>query len=210
MIVRSWFIFDIGNVMIRLDYEGVLAGVSRDTAASTDEIIEALGRVLPDFERGWIEFSDVHEHMRKRIGYLGSEEKLRKLWLSLLAAPVDGIEELMDRVREHYKVAYISNCNAPHAEVIAKKFRILFRKEEPIIYSHECEAVKPDPGIFRKALERLDTGADDVVYVDDLLENVRAAISVGIEAYQFESVAQITRVLEDKSVLPREAEAAAP
>lgn len=198
---KKWFLFDIGNVLIRLDYEGVLEGVRKDTAATRDEIITALGRILPDFERGWIGFDDVYDHMRKRVGYLGSEASLRKLWLSLLASPVDGIEELLERVREEYSVGYLSNCNSLHAEVIAKRFGVLFRKDEPIVYSHECEAVKPDLAIYRKMLDRLEAEASEVIFVDDLLENVRAAQSLGIEAYQFENVPQITELLESKKRL---------
>lgn len=201
---RTWFLFDIGNVLIRLDYEGVLAGVRSETSASTDEIVRGLGRILPDFEKGGIDFSDVYEQMRKRAGYLGSEEKLRRLWASLLSSPIDGSENLLDRVREQYRVAYLSNCNEVHAGVIAGKFRALFGSDEPIIYSHEVEAVKPEIEIYRKALARLEAEPEDVIFVDDMLENVTAARSVGIEAHQFESPAQMTRLLEQRGLLAPE------
>ena len=49
--------------------------------------------------------------------------------------------------------------------------------------SHEVGLLKPDPRYFLKALESFELDPRDVVFVDDLAENVAAAESVGIRAF---------------------------
>ena len=44
---------------------------------------------------------------------------------------------------------------------------------------------KPDPAIYRLAAERLGVKPEECVFVDDLLENVEAAESIGMKGIVF-------------------------
>ena len=201
---KQWFVFDIGNVLITLDYDRTLARVERESRAKGEDLVRIFSRSLADFERGKVGFGEVHDFLRDRAGYTGGLRQLREIWNGLLAKPVDGIDELLARVRENYRVAFLSNCNEVHEEEIASRFRSFFQDEERIVYSHRCGASKPERQIYQKMLELLGARSSDVIFIDDLLENVRAARSAGIEAYQFESVPQMIELLEQKGVLQKQ------
>jgi epoxide hydrolase-like predicted phosphatase len=90
------------------------------------------------------------------------------------------------------KVGLISNAWSGLRMVITNRnFEDIF---DEMIISAEVGLVKPDPRIYRLALERLDVNPAESVFVDDILVNVEAARSIGMSAIQF---TQPEKVLED-------------
>ena len=62
---------------------------------------------------------------------------------------------------------------------------------------------KPDPEIFRRALEVLGALPQHVVFIDDLSENVAAAQSLGMQAFQFIDTLSLMRQLEAEDCCSR-------
>lgn len=197
------FIFDIGNTLIRLDYETALAGICRLATVERDRLIELMewGGGYHDLERGAVSFEEFHDFLRVRAGYQGGVEKFRESWCQILAAPVEGIEDLLARVRRDYRVAFLSNSNEVHADLMRRRYSILFGREERVIFSHQHGVLKPDPAIFRLACQLLDVEPAESVFIDDLFENVKAARQFGMRAYQFTGVVELTRDLEQDGLL---------
>ena len=54
-------------------------------------------------------------------------------------------------------------------------------------FSHRLGIAKPDERIYRHALASLGESADKVVFIDDRIENVRAARALGIHSIQYTS-----------------------
>src|SRR5947199_612303 len=151
----TWFLFDLGNTVIRLAYERVLENICRDASAGRDEVVELFEQPgsYRDLERGAITFDEFYDFLRDRAGYRGSLAELRNIWSDFFDGPVQGMEEVLDRVRERYRVAFLSNSNEVHAEVIPRLFGGLFRKDDRFIFSHRFRCAKPDPEFFHRALE---------------------------------------------------------
>jgi putative hydrolase of the HAD superfamily len=49
-------------------------------------------------------------------------------------------------------------------------------------YSYELGVAKPDPAYFTTILDRLDVPGGQVLFVDDRLDNVESARSIGLRA----------------------------
>lgn len=183
----TWFLFDLGNTLIRLAYERVLANICRDAAVKRDDLVDLLEEAggYRDLERGAVGFPEFYDFLCSRAGYRGSLRDLREVWTDFFDGSIPGMEALLETIREKYRVAFLSNSNEVHAEVIPRQFATLFKKDDRFIFSHRFRVAKPDPEIFRRALEVLGALPHQVALVDDLLENVVAARSVGLQAYQF-------------------------
>ena len=67
---------------------------------------------------------------------------------------------------------------------------------EEIIISSEVGIAKPDVNVFLYACNKLKIKPQDVIFVDDMKENVNAAISLGMHGIIFESTAQTVRQVE--------------
>ncbi len=59
-----------------------------------------------------------------------------------------------------------------------------------IVYSHEAGMSKPDPRIYQLACDGLGVPAADMVFLDDLPENVVAARQAGLHAVLFQDTGQ--------------------
>jgi putative hydrolase of the HAD superfamily len=60
---------------------------------------------------------------------------------------------------------------------------------------------KPEPAIYKRALDILGKPADRVLFVDDRAENAAGAAAVGMKTIRFEGAAQLRRELEMLDVL---------
>lgn len=199
----NWFLFDLGNTLIRLDYERVLANICAEASATRDDLLELLEAAggYRDLERGAVTFWEFYEFLCENAGYRGSIRDFHAIWGDFFAGTVPGAEDLLDELRGRYRIAFLSNSNEVHAEVIPKQFPALFRRDDRFIFSHLCKVAKPDPEIYRRALEVLGTQPHTVAFIDDLAENVAAARSLGIEAFQFVDVPRLRRELAAAELL---------
>lgn len=200
----EWFVFDIGNVILKLAYERVIENICRNARSDRTALIDLMEQPggYRDLERGAVDFGEFHEFLRDRAGYRGRAVDLRLIWSDFFEGPVEGIEQVLDRVRRQYRVAYLSNSNEVHADLIPRRYAALFAPGEPLIFSHMHKCSKPDAVLFLKALEILGTTADRLLYVDDLQENVFAARDLGIRAFHFTSAAALLSELELAGLLP--------
>jgi HAD superfamily hydrolase (TIGR01509 family) len=201
--VETWFVFDLGNVLIKLAYERVIRNICNNADVTRDELIDIFESPggYRDMERGAITFWEFYEYLCERASYRGSIRDFHELWSDFFDGPVPGIEGLLERVRLRYRVAFLSNSNEVHAELIPRTFAMLFRKEDRFVFSHRFKVAKPDPEMFHRALEVIGALPHQVLYVDDLIENVLAARGVGIRAWQFHDTPALIRELEADGVL---------
>lgn len=198
-----WFVFDLGNTVIKLGYERVMESICREATVNRDELLEIFE--MPggyrDLERGAATFWEFYEFLGDHAGYRGSIRDFHAIWSDFFDGPMPGIEELLDRVRKKYRVAFLSNSNEVHAEVIPKQYSALFDREDRFIFSHRFKTAKPDRDIFQRTLETIGAQAQDVVFVDDMVENVLAAQSIGMRAFQYIDTPALTRQLQDEGLL---------
>ena len=198
-----WFVFDLGNTLIKLAYERVLENLCRDASCTRDELVELLEEpgAYRDMERGAVTFREFHEFLGEHAGYRGSIRDLRNIWSDFFDGPIAGMEDVLERVREKYRVAFLSNSNEVHAEVIPKRFGSLFTRDDRFIFSHRFKVAKPDQEMFRRALEVIGALPQNVVFIDDLIENVLAARALGIRSFQFVNAETLTRELIEEGLL---------
>jgi len=91
--------------------------------------------------------------------------------------------DFLRSLRPERKVGLISNAwSGLRAYITSQKFDDVF---DEMIISAEVGLIKPDPRIYRLALEKLGALPEESVFLDDVLVNVEAARSVGMSAIQF-------------------------
>lgn len=200
---QTWFLFDLGNTVIKLAYERVIDNICKRANIDRDALVELLEKpgAYRDMERGSVTFSEFYDFLADRAGYRGTLEELKEVWSDFFDGTVIGIEDLLDRVRKRYRVAFLSNSNEVHAELIPRRFSSLFRKDDRFIYSHRFKCAKPDPEIFHRALELIGTLPQHAVFLDDNIDNVLAARAIGLKAYHFRDSFSVAAELERDGLL---------
>ena len=198
-----YILLDLGNTMIKLAYERVLANLCADTSFDRDELLDVLEQAggYRDMERGAVTFPEFYEFLVEKVGYRGGIRKLREVWADFFDGTIPGMEDLLEKLRDRHDIAFLSNSNDLHAEVIPRKFSNLFQRGDTIVFSHLMRIAKPDPAFFNRALEMIGAKPEECVFIDDLIENVRSAQSVGIRSFQFVDAVTLTRELRAAEIL---------
>lgn len=206
MPAETWFLFDLGNTVIKLAYERVLENLCKGTDVGRDGLVELLEQPggYRDLERGTVTFWEFYEFLTERADYRGTIREFHEIWSDFFDGPMPGIEDVLDRVRKRCRIAFLSNSNEVHAEVIPRRFSALFKKEDRFIWSYRFKCAKPDPEMFQRALEVCGALPHHAVFIDDLYENVFAARTLGLKAYQFRDSLSLVRELELEGLLPPE------
>jgi glucose-1-phosphatase len=199
----TWFLFDLGNTVIKIAYERVIENICKESSVERDRLLEIFDMAggYRDMERGAIRFADFFDLIADRAGYRGTFRDFHSLWSNFFDGPIPGMEDLLERIRQKYRVAFLSNSNEVHAEVIPRQFAALFSNDDRFIFSHRFKAAKPDPEIFHRSLELMGAQPQNVVFVDDLIENVLAAQTIGIRSYQYVDTPALTKELEAEGLL---------
>ncbi len=83
--------------------------------------------------------------------------------------------------------AIVSNMGDVVHEHMERELRWLGRFDV-LVWSYQVRVAKPDPAIYRYALEQLGTRPGETLFVDDKPENVDAAIALGMKALVFSTV----------------------
>jgi putative hydrolase of the HAD superfamily len=152
-------------------------------------------------ERGAVSFYEFYEFLCDHAGYRGSIRDFHTLWCDFFDGIVPGMEDLLDRIRERYRIAFLSNSNEIHAELIPTQFAGIFHKDDLFVFSHRLKVAKPDPDIFRLALASIGSTPQKTIFIDDLLENVLAARAIGMQAFQFVDAKALTDELQREQLL---------
>jgi glucose-1-phosphatase len=112
-----------------------------------------------------------------------------------------GAKELLEELRARYRLGALSNSNELHWERNTNELKII-ELLEFAISSHQVGLCKPDPDIYKVAIDRAKVSSPEaIVFFDDLATNVEAAKSVGMRAYQVRGVDQLRERLVTEGLL---------
>ncbi|HSX64070.1 MAG TPA: HAD-IA family hydrolase, partial [Pseudoxanthomonas sp.] len=100
-------------------------------------------------------------------------------------------------VQQRVAIAVLTNNGALMAQAIRHIVPSLFPAlEERVLCSGALRLRKPDPLIYREALQRLDVAAERTLFVDDMPDNVTGACAAGLHAEQVTDAASLQQVLQ--------------
>jgi putative hydrolase of the HAD superfamily len=86
--------------------------------------------------------------------------------------------------------AIVSNMGDTIHKVMVSEFAWL-SDFDVLVWSYQLRVTKPDPAIYRYVLEKLGTGPEEALFIDDRKPNVDAAIQMGMKGIVFTNVDQL-------------------
>ena len=104
--------------------------------------------------------------------------------------------------KDGFLTAIVSNIGDTVHRAIEREFNWLSRFDV-LVWSYQLHLTKPDPAIYRYALEKLGTKPGESLFIDDRPDNVQAAIALGMHGLVFTTVEKLR---EDLIALGSDAE----
>lgn len=128
-----------------------------------------------------------------------ADEMMAQMWDAYCGRLDPVLRDFVAGLRPRYVTAILSNSadGARREEQRRYGFADLV---DAVLYSHELGLAKPDPAVYRATLGRLGVEPAEVVFLDDVEDNVRVARELGWHAVLHrrtpQSIAEITRLFE--------------
>lgn len=182
-------LFDLGNVLFDLDIPATEKSLSRilgdQTSEFKDKAIRA--RFFEQYETGRISDQGFIAYIQSHSRPGTTEAEITSAWNAmLLGMPADRLRWLKE-LRKLYRVALLSNTNALHITWVRNYLDQQHGERhfeencfDRVYYSHEIGARKPNQAAFQHVLDDLGISPSDMLFIDDIQENTRAALSMGI------------------------------
>ncbi|GAB3606903.1 hypothetical protein GCM10027413_23120 [Conyzicola nivalis] len=194
------FIFDMDDVLYDYDWRARMAGMTRMTGHSLDEL-----------RRRW--WTAEGEWAAEAGGYATGSDYLAALEFAL-EAPVDEAEwvrvrgaamtarpEAIDAVRRAAELGTVTlltnngSLTARHLPTLAPELVEVFG--EHLLTSSDYGARKPDPLVLTRVLAAYGAAPESAFFADDMPENVAGAASVGITAHLYSTAAAMRVAIEE-------------
>ncbi|MCC5903433.1 MAG: HAD hydrolase-like protein [Halomonas sp.] len=197
MKVPQWVVWDLGGVVVELDFRGMMEDATEKFNIDKSELLPLIReefRVSPSnyslTEKAVaglitkeVYISEIKSAISNDISECEIENLLKRILVGEKQETVLLIKKLAQR---GFRQACMSNIDQAHWEKIQSFPNVnnLFEKK---FLSFERKLVKPDFEAFFKMLEFLGCDKDDVIFIDDREDNVKSARGSGIDAILFKS-----------------------
>jgi len=195
-------IFDLGNVLLRVDEAKARARLATRTG-KTEQEIDHYFRSTPhatELALGNLTGQQFYRFVSSDLRFEGTFEEFDLIW-SEIFEPIEPMVRLATEFAARLPRLILSNTNALHIDYILAHYPFV-EQFDAHVFSHEVGLLKPDAAIYRLALERCDTEAGRTIFVDDLSANVEGARAAGLRAIQYETAEQVRRELTKLGVSP--------
>jgi FMN phosphatase YigB (HAD superfamily) len=187
-------VFDLGGVIINLNYQATADAFKRLGLTDFDAIYSQAKQdgIFDDFETGKSTPAEFRKRLRTWLGNEISDTQIDMAWNAmLLDIPAERIA-LLRELKKHYRVFLLSNTNEIHLNTV---FRIMQETHglpdfssllEKQYFSSRINMRKPDPDIFRFVLKENNLSASEVFFIDDSIQHIEGARSLGIDSHHLQ------------------------
>ncbi len=173
-------IFDFGNVVGFFDHWRTLGKLEPFTDWSAQEMYDLVcaGPLGDDFETGRIDDQEFLIRFIDACKLQCTPEYLEAACADIFW-PNPEICDLIPMLKPRYRILLGSNTNIIHSRFFKRQFADVLRHFDALVLSHEIGVCKPKVGFFEHCQTLAHGKPDEILFVDDLAENVQSACTLG-------------------------------
>jgi len=197
-------IFDLGGVIYNINYQKTIdkfisIGLDKKKYIYSQEY---QSEIFNQLEIGAINSEDFLLNLKKN-STSKSISKIKNAWnCMLLDLPKERVK-LLKTIKNKIPLFLLSNTNTIHITEIKNKigkkrytdFYNIFNK---VYFSHEIKKRKPDVDAFKLILEENNLAAKNVIFIDDSIQHINAAKTIGINTIFLEKNQDVMSLSFDK------------
>ncbi|MDH3708245.1 MAG: HAD family phosphatase [Cyclobacteriaceae bacterium] len=182
-------IFDLGNVIIDLDFPATFQCFSELSGLSPHEVKDRTQGLMffVEYEKGLISSQVFREQVRELLGLSVEDHQIDRAWNSMLGGiPAERLQLLKD-LQPHFRTFALSNTNEIHVQefnnIIARStgsVQSFMDHFEKVYYSCHMKMRKPEAQIYQKVLHEQNLRPQETLFIDDNLSNIESASSLGV------------------------------
>ena len=123
-------------------------------------------------------------------------------WTEMLGGPVHETVHIFRQLKDsgRFNIYALTNWQSSLFEIALVRYDFLHWFDGRVVSGDE-KTRKPFPEFYHRLLTRYSVNANEALFIDDSLRNVKAAQALGIESIHFHNPAQLRRELESRQLL---------
>ncbi len=177
------YIFDLGNVIVDIDFNRVLgtwSDFSRVPLATLKQSF-TMGDAFHQHERGEISDEQFAEKLCHEMDLPLSYEQFSHGWQAIFVGVRPEVIAIMHKLREQgHRVVVLSNTNRLHTTFWPDEYPEVKAAADKIYLSQEMGMRKPEARIYQAVLQAEGFSAADAIFFDDNDDNIEGANQLGI------------------------------
>lgn len=184
-------IFDLGGVIINLDELATVNAFAQIASKSETDIrkLYQSADFFKQHETGQIDDPTFRAHLRKELEVKVEDDVLDGAWNAMLGQiPAHRFKKL-ELLSAKYKLFVMSNTNDIHARFFLKLASLVSPHKSfheyftQVYFSQELGHRKPNPEAWQPILSDHQLNPARVLFIDDRLENIQGAMSLGMNGF---------------------------
>ncbi len=184
----SALLFDLGGVIVSIDFGKAFAHWARAAGASAHEL-RARYRFDPPYERherGEIDEFEYYASLRHSLGIDLDDATWAAGWGAIFGDEIAPTVELVRRVKDRVPVYAFSNSNVAHHRVWSGKFAPALANFREVFVSSSLRVRKPERAAFEQIARQIGVPPGEILFFDDTPENIEGARAAGLQAVHVE------------------------
>lgn len=194
-------IFDVGRVLFDWDLRHLFARLIRDPDRLEWFVTHV---VTPEWHFQHDAGRDLDSMLAERIAefpdHAGLIRAYRTRFNETIPGPMPGSIELVESLAAAGVPLFIITNFGAEFWAAFRPTQPVFDRFDGILVSGVEKLAKPDPAIFRLALERFGLEAGNALFIDDVPANIAGAASAGIDGHLFTSADEARAWLAERGV----------
>jgi len=197
-------VFDLGNVLVDWHPRHAYAPLFQDRPEELEYFLSHVCTLeWHSRHDAGISFArNIRERQQQFPQYKAEIAAYDSLWDQMFAGEIEESVQILQQLKQaDYPLYALSNFPAEKFAAFRKEYSFMEVFEDCIISGQE-EVIKPDPRIYEILLKRSGKKPHEMLFIDDRLENVEAAVAMGLHGLHFTDATQLARDLKIFNLLP--------
>ncbi len=196
-------VFDLGMVILNIDFNASEREFKKYGINNFDEIYSRAKQInlFDKLEEGKITSEEFRKELKNLFKTQISDNSLDIAWNAILLDFPEERIRFLQKIKSQYRIFLLSNTNEIHFKHYSNNFKNKFGFEfvelfEYTYLSFKVGLRKPDIKIFQYVLDNSSLDPENTLFIDDTLEHINAAKTLGIKTYHLKDYEDISK-LED-------------
>jgi putative hydrolase of the HAD superfamily len=193
-------IFDLGGVVVEIDFRRVFAAWSSHTGVTPETIASRFrfDAAYAAHEKGEIEAPEFFDALRGSLGLEISDEQFLAGWNEIFVQEMPNMRGLLRQTEALFPLYLFSNTNTAHKQYFLNNYQEVLSPFRELFLSSDIGMRKPEPEAFHAIAARIGMRPERLAFFDDLPENVAGARAAGLKAFHVRSADEIAAALRNE------------
>lgn len=191
MTVIKNIIFDFGGVIYDIDFNRARNAFAEIGVGNFDELYSQASQnhLFERLEKDLISPDEFRNEMRNITNKQISDFEIDAAWNALLVGFRYERLELLQSIRNNYKIFLFSNTNRIHYAHFLKQFQSFanFKSFDGLFvksfFSFDIKRRKPDRDAYYYIIETMKLIPEETLFIDDSIQNINPAKEIGIKCW---------------------------